>query len=531
MNKLLGKLDTIGLLLLVFAALYYSVNGVWDRYGIALALLGVVSVVVGLVANYKQIMLTLGKRSTKYFSNYVVSVALVLGLVAGLNFLGQRHSKRFDLTVSGRYSLAPQTKQLLSKLNNALEIKAFFPGGDYPPLKELLAEYRGINHHLRYEFIDPDKHPDIAKQYGVTTYGIYANPFTGSSLKFGTVVVLYGGRSEKIEKRSEEVKEEDLTNAIVKVERTESKTVYFVQGHGEKDPNNTERQGYSAAKKAFEDQGYKVGTVNLATEGKTPADATLLIEAGPKVEPFPQEEQILNSYLNQGGGLLIMLNPPPDPSMNSFLKGWGVQADDDIILDVSGIGRLMGAGPAISLVRTYESHEITDRFNLMTFFPLARSVQATKDSVTGVTVQTLFKSDPNSWGKTDLKKLQNGEEITVGDKTDLKGPLSLAVALTKEVRPASDKGPAMKARAVVVGNSDFPSNVNFGAGGNGNMLLNMVSWLAQDVDLISIRPKAPEDRKVIMTESQLRMLQLFTLLFLPAAVLVGGIVVWIRRRR
>ncbi len=143
MSKLLQKLDTLGLLLLIAAALYYSVNNIWDKWAIGLALLGGVSIVVGLVANYKQIMLTLGKRSTKYFSNYVVSVALVLGLVAGLNFIGQRHSKRFDLTAIGRFTLAPQTTQILGKLDKDLEIKVFFPGGDYPPMKELLTAVPG----------------------------------------------------------------------------------------------------------------------------------------------------------------------------------------------------------------------------------------------------------------------------------------------------------------------------------------------------------------------------------------------------
>ena len=237
MGKILQKLDYVGVLLLVAAALYVSVTNLWDRWAIALAVLGGVSIVVGVFANYKQIMLTLGKRSTKYFTNYVVSVVLVLALITGVNFFGQRHSKRFDLTGIGRFTLAPQTEQILGKLKQSLEIKAFFPGGAYAPVQELLNEYRSASHQVHYEFIDADKNPEVAKQYGVTVYGTYTNPFTGSQLKSGTVVILYNGRQEKVEKRSDEVKEEDLTNAIIKIQRTESKGVYFVQGHGEKDPN------------------------------------------------------------------------------------------------------------------------------------------------------------------------------------------------------------------------------------------------------------------------------------------------------
>src|SRR5262245_34471092 len=130
MSKHLQKLDTVGLLLLVGAAIYYSVTNVWDKWGLALLIGGAALVVVGIVANYRQIAETLGKRSAKYATNYAVSVILVIGLVSGVNFLGTRHPKRFDLTGTGEHSLAPQTLQILEKLNQDVDIKAFFPGGE-----------------------------------------------------------------------------------------------------------------------------------------------------------------------------------------------------------------------------------------------------------------------------------------------------------------------------------------------------------------------------------------------------------------
>jgi ABC-type uncharacterized transport system involved in gliding motility auxiliary subunit len=527
MNRYLQKLDTLGLLLLVAAAIYYSVTNLWDKWAISLAAAGGVLIIVGIAANYRQIMHSLGRRSTKYATNYVVSVILVIAVVSGLNFLGQRHTKRFDLTRSGRYTLAPQTLQVLDKIDRDLQVKAFFPGGDYPPLSELLVGYRTRNRHVQYEFIDPDKQPDVAKQYEVNVYGTFSNPFTGSQLKYGTVVLLYGDRREKIEKRSEEVREEDLTNALIKVQRAETKKIYFVQGHGEKDTADTERSGYAAAKKALEDQGYKVETVNLASEGKYPPDAKVLVVAGPTTEPFPQEMQYLSDFVNAGGGVLVMIDPPPAPSMDGFLKSWGVVPGNNVVLDVSGAGRLMGAGPSIPLVLSYEGHKITDRFRAMTFFPLARSVEPAKDAVSGVTVEPLLKTNPNSWGETNLKT----PEATFDENSDVKGPLTLGVAASKEVKAASDQGPATKGRIVVVGDSDFAVNAYFAAQGNGNLFLNMVSWLSEDEDLISIRPKAPEDRRVILSQSQQSMLRLVTVFLLPGAVLVAGIVVWTRRRR
>jgi ABC-type uncharacterized transport system involved in gliding motility auxiliary subunit len=527
MNKYLQKLDTLGLLLVVGAGIYYSVTNLWNRWTLSLAIAGGLLIIVGLAANYRQILATLGKRSTKYASNYVVSVMLVAALACGFNYLGQRHVKRFDLTAVGRFTLAPQTVQVLEKLNKTLEIKAFFPGGEYQPLRELLASLRAQSRQIRYEFIDPDKQPEQAKAYNVTVYGSSSNPFSGSQMKFGTVVLLYEGRQEKIEKRYEEVREEDFTNAVIKVMRSEAKKIYFVQGHGEKDPSDTERAGYSVAKKGLEDQGFKVETVNLVNEGKVPPDARVLILAGPKTEPFPQELQYLTDFLNQGGSALAMVDPSPAASLETFLKGWGVTADNDVILDVSGAGRLMGAGPSIPLAMNYETHKITDRFRLMTFFPMCRSVGPAKETVSGVTVESLFKSNANSWGETNLKS----PEAQFDEKADLKGPLSMAVAVTKEVKAATEKEPAAKARMVVVGDSDFAVNSYFGSQGNGDLFLNMASWLAGDEDLISIRPKPPEDRQVTMSQSQQNMLRLLDIFVLPGIVLVIGIAVWTRRRR
>ena len=526
MKRLLQKLDTLGLLLLVAAAIYYSVTNLWDKWSLGLAIAGGVFILVGLVANYQQILASLGKRSTKYATNYVVSVVLVVALVSGVNFIGKRHPRRLDLTSTGRFTLAPQTTQILQKLNKTLDIKAFFPGGDYPPLKELLVEYQTRSGHVRYEFIDPDRQPALAKQFDVSTYGTFSNPFTGTQMKFGTVVLVAGDRREKIEKRSEEVREEDLTNSIIKVLRTEMKKVYFVEGHGEKSPEDTERKGCSEAKKGLESQGFRVETTNLASQAKVPDDAKVAVMAGPTTAPFEQEMQFVNGFLNRGGGFLLMVDPPPAPGLEGFLKSWGVQVDNDVVLDVSGAGRLMGAGPQIPLVLRYESHKITDRFKAMTFFPLARSVGPTKETVSGVTVESLFKSNANSWGETDLR----GAEASFDEKKDLKGPLSLAVAVTKEVKPATEKEPAVKARMVVVGDSDFAAN-GYLQQGNGNLFLNMVSWLAQEEDLISIRPKSPEDRRVLLSQSQQRMLLYLTVIVLPGSVLIAGITVWTRRRR
>ena len=198
MKKYLQKLDTLGLLLLVAAVIWYSVTNVWEKWNLGLAIAGGVLVIIGIAANYRQILASLGKRSTKYASNYVISLILVIAMVSGLNYLGQQASQSASTQPAAADTRWRRKRPRCSgKLNKDVDIKAFFPGGDYAPLKELLVEYRTASPHIRYEFIDPDKQPDVAKQYDVTVYGTFQNPFTGSQLKFGTVVVSYGQPQRK----------------------------------------------------------------------------------------------------------------------------------------------------------------------------------------------------------------------------------------------------------------------------------------------------------------------------------------------
>ena len=102
MNKLLQKLDILGLLLLVAAVIWYSVTNIWNVWNIGMGIAGGLCIIIGIAVNYRQILASLGKRSTKYATNYIISLILVIAVISGLNFLGQRHPKRFDLTAGDR---------------------------------------------------------------------------------------------------------------------------------------------------------------------------------------------------------------------------------------------------------------------------------------------------------------------------------------------------------------------------------------------------------------------------------------------
>jgi gliding motility-associatede transport system auxiliary component len=520
MKEQLKKADLLGLAIIAAAVISYSIRSIWTPYQTIALILGGVLIVASLVVKSGEIRQGLGRRSTRFGANSAASVVFLVGILAFVNYLGAQHVKRVDMTSGKLYSLSDQSSNVAQQVKQDLKIKAFFPTGDDPQTKDLLELFQGRNSKIAYEFIDPDKQPQVAQQYNVTQYGQFRNPMTGETVRNGTLILEMAGKTERIEKQSEPIREEDVTNALMKIVKGEKKTIYFVQGHGEKSIEDADKSGYSMSKAGLEKDNYVVKTVNLAEEKKVPDDASVLVMAGPTTEPFSNELDLIDAYINKGGSVAILLDPPPAASLGDFMKKWGVDVGNNFVVDASGMGQLLGTGPTIPLVTNYGHHKITERFRVMTFFPLVRSVTPAKTPVNGINAESLLSSNERSWGETNMKS----NEASFDEKVDLKGPVSLAVVATK------DLGDNKKGRLAVYGDSDFASNLAFGTQGNGNLFLNTVSWLAQDESFISIRPKDPDDRRLTMTEAQGKLVSYLTLLFLPVGVLVAGVSVWMKRR-
>ena len=313
------------------------------------------------------------------------------------------------------------------------------------------------------EYIDADKKPVEAKQRKVDAYG--------------TVVIEYKGRTERVSSSDEQ----DLTNGLVKVLTGEKKKVYFVRGHGEKDTASADRTGYSGVKSALERDNYEVDKVTLAQEKDVPADASVVVIAGPKTDLLQAEADMLQRFLKKGGHVLVLTDPPgetdpPTPVTEALLKDWDFQAGKDVVVDASGIGQLIGTDASVPVVATYPSHPITDRFQVITAYPLARSITPILPASNGRAAVTIIQTSPRSWAETDMNQLKSGKVELNPDKGDKPGPVSIgAVTATNAVdvpKPdpaktaAGDQPPTPESRFVAIGDSDFAANYALGIQGN-----------------------------------------------------------------
>jgi ABC-type uncharacterized transport system involved in gliding motility auxiliary subunit len=464
---------------------------------------GVLMVLASLLARVEDFRGLFGHRTTRYGANTAVAIALVLGVTVVVQALSFQHSVRKDLTENKRFSLSPQTIQLLRGLKTDVNAVAFYRGDQpgKPVAEDLLKQYaRYSNGKLTWKSVDPDREPGLARRYGVESYG--------------TIVLETKAKSEKVL----DAEEEKLTNGLVKVTREGKRVVYVVQGHGEAEVSNTERPGFSEAKSAMEKSNYDVKPLVLAREGKVPADAVVVILPGPRNDLFPPELEALDTYIGRGGKVLAMVNPFQNEGFKKYLVKYGFQLDDDLVIETNPIGRLFGIGPEVPIVQQYESHPITrDMGGVTTLFPLTRSVAALKTPPKGVNVQLLARTSPESWGETNRADLERG--VAKPDPQDLKGPLAVAAVATIE-----------KARIVVYGTSNIAANQFLNIQGNRDFFLNTVSWLAEEEEQISIRPKDVKQTPVFMSENQAKAVFFLPVVVLPALVLAGGIAAVVRRR-
>jgi ABC-type uncharacterized transport system involved in gliding motility auxiliary subunit len=503
-KRLLDWLGYLGLAVLVAAALLAFAgppDWLWMRKWLIAA--GLLLVVASLLVHLDDVKRFFAHRTARYGVNTAIMVVLligVIGLVEGMSF---RHNARVDLTENKRHSLSPQTIQLLRGLKADVNAVAFYRS-DQPGKRiaeDLFKQYaRYSNGKFTWRVVDPDREPGLARRYGIENYG--------------TIVLETKEKSEKVT----DAEEEKLTNGLVKVTRESKRVVYVVQGHGEHDLANTDRPGFSEAKAAMERANYEVKPLALAREGKIPADAAIVLLPGPRTDLFPPEVDALDGYLAKGGKVLLMVNPFQGEGLKRYLVKYGVELGDNLVIEPNPIGRLFGIGPEVPIVQQYESHAITrDLGGVSTLFPLTRTVTPAKTPPQGMSVQSLAKTSPQSWGETDRDALQRG--VANPDAQDPKGPLSVAVVATKD-----------KARLVVYGTSNVAANQFVNAQGNRDFFLNTVSWLAEEEDQISIRPKDTKQSPVFLTARQGQAVFLLPVVVVPGLVILGGIIAVARRR-
>jgi ABC-type uncharacterized transport system involved in gliding motility auxiliary subunit len=467
-------------------------------------------------------------RQTQYTAYTGVYILVVLAVLAAVNFLANRYDKSYDSTANKQFSLSDQTIKVVKGLMSDVQMTYFGGQNEFRTARDTLDRYSSLSPKLHVTYIDPERKPQVAKAAGYRSDA--------------TVVVESGARRESAKSLSEE----ELTGALIRSLKSEERTVCVLSAAGEHSIDDTDAGGYSLFKQLLERDNYKVRTESLRPAaagdnkslaiGQTPTAPSLevpktcmvLIIAGPKNDYPVPVVNALKTFVEAGGRALFLLDTPlrlgdaEPPSENEdlmkLLGDWGVTANKDLALDLSGVGQLFRLGPEVPFILAYESHPITQPLTRVpTAYPLSRSLDT--QSVGKATLSKLVATTEASVATTSISA-RGAVDPTKGKK----GPLTLAVAGTL--------GRSPQGRFVVVGTSRAAQNSIAGSRslGNRDLMVNIINWLSSDEDLISIRPKAPEDRPLNMTSRRLTATFWLSVVVFPLAVIGFGLITWWRRR-
>ncbi len=508
MRKIARYVSVIGVVALAVGLLLSMIPSVSSSVPDLLVILGVVFLVAWPLSS----LLTLKRSQARVFfgsATLGMGMLLVLVILVLLNVLGARYTLRWDVTRSGRFSLSQQTKRVLASLPEKVQVLAFFPEGEGQDARDLLTEYAASSRRFFFQFTDPDRHPEKALEYKIRDYG--------------AMVFTMGTRHERVTSATEN----DFTSALARLMSEETTWVRFLTGHGERRVEEEDKEGLSQLAALLQDEGYRTEETLLLRDG-LPSVSDVLLIAGATTPLLPTEMDSLLAFVRRGGNLFVCLEPHPGPGLEGLLRPWGVEPRSDVILDASGIGSLFGMSEVVPLVAHYEeNHAITQHFSAATFFPLCRSLSLADSLPQGIEATCIATTSEASWGETGSL---DAPEISFEPGMDTEGPLCVLAAISWDRSDLGDTSSAIPGRMVVAGDIDFASNGFLRISANGDLFMNCLSWLAQREELIGIRPKEVRGGAMMLSAQAARSIFYLVVLVMPGAVLLPGLIVWLRRR-
>jgi ABC-type uncharacterized transport system involved in gliding motility auxiliary subunit len=427
---------------------------------------------------------------------------LLLLLAAGLLVaLGRFYYASWDVSLNGRNSLSAGSTQFLKKLAGPVNITAYAsPKSDIArSIQDFLTPYQRIKPDIRLSFVDPTEQPQLARAAGVQMSG--------------EMVVDYRERSEHLTTLNEST----LTNLLMRLARDKERLVMYLDGHGERKLDGQANFDLGDFGAQLANRGFKVAPLKLTLAQEVPANAAMLVIASPRVDLLPAEADKLEAYLARGGNLLWLLDAEPLHGLQPLAEQLGLVLTPGTIVDPDA--QRMNASATIAIGSAYARHPLIGNLDLITAFPFARQVGVSEQHGDWKATP-LVEVAPRGW----VERGPLDGHIAFDKDKDTAGPVSVAVALERKVDDRAQ-------RVVVVGSGSFLSNQFLGNGGNLDLGVNMVNWLAGDENLITIQPRATRDANLELSRTAMGVIAFGFLILLPALLLVAGGLIWWRRRK
>ncbi len=490
--------------------------------------LGVLLLITAIVIDFRRVKGAVTGRRGRFSTGNTVMVFVFIGIIVLVNAISIQYNKRFDITELSQFTLTSQTKDVLSEMTIPVEAICFFTPEDIFGLglpayaQNLLSEYQNYTDLLTVKVVDPDEHPDEAREYGINQYTQYQTIVFESELGRRMVtpqdmIISSGNQIAGIEM------ENPFTSAILEVTGKVQKKVYFLTGHGEESIAPTGKYAYAA--QALKDNLYKVETLDLMASEQIPDDCTVLVIAAPQSSLNALEYKIIREYLENDGWLILLINPGSTDDIKEFISEWWMDVEEGTIIDSSAYY----STPDNPIVpRTQNVLGLSE-----TYYPGAVAITPRENYPDDILLLPLFYTSAASWVE---KNFDSSEEPEFNESIEKLG--SRAIGVLMIIQPPEEdrnedgsiKEGVKYAQMIVVGDSDFASNQHFYNAYNGYQFLYMFEYLTAGEQIITIERKVLPYRSLVLTPEEETFIRVTSVGLLPLLVLVAGGVIWWRRR-
>ncbi len=432
-----------------------------------------------------------------------IFVVLLIALVTLLAYFAHEYRVERDVTLSKRNTLSQPAREALGKLEGPIKVTAYATridarGDLRKATTDFLAPYQRLKPDLTLNFVDPREEPKLAQAAGVRVNG--------------EMVVEYNQKRENLLEHSEQ----SFVNALMRLARAGERLVMGLDGHGERRLNGIANHDLGEFGKQLAAKGFQINSLNLGIAPEVPANASVLLIANPQVDLQASEVQKISQHVRTGGNLLWLIDPEPLRGLQPLAEALGITLGPGTIVDPEATR--LNVSPAMAIGTNYGPHAITQNFRLNTVFPFARQVGVTDSKEWNAT--RLVEVAPRGW--IEMDKLDN--TISFDKARDVPGPVNIAFALERRVENRTQ-------RVVVVGNGNFLANTFLGNGGNLDLGVNIINWLAGDDGLITIQPRPSIDSSLELGQGAQYFILFGFLITLPLLFIAAGTYIWWRRRQ
>lgn len=452
---------------------------------------------------------------TLAITSIVIAIVIIFNMI--INLIPE-NMRQIDISSTNIYEISSKSEKIIKNVDDDVTFYVLAQKDSTDKrIKTFINKYASLSSKIHVQWIDPVLHPSALTKYDTEENNIVVSckkTNRKTTISFDDILVSSSSYySSSSSSASQFDGDGQLTSALNYVTSTKEFKAYYTSGHGESSLSSEVTSLLTKSRISTND-------LLLMTATKIPDDCDLLIIDGPTSDFTKEETKVLSSYLKNGGKVVTLLAQTNKSMKNLYglLKDYGLTVENGYIADTE---------------RSYQGNYYYLVPNLSVSGDMASGISSS--SVMMINSKGMTQSSPARDSiSTDAFMTTSSNGYAVTDKKQTQGTYVLGATATESVKVKNSKGKKVtkEAKLTVFGSNmliDEQVTSSFSSLENLTLFANSVTSSLDNADNVSISPKSLE--VTYNTISHPGPFSILVVFVIPVALIVGGFIVWFRRRR